>query len=638
MPFMEETTYFYLVNLFDNKYKMEPSMASSVDLLNSTNEAARKQVREDNRCTGESETAKRNLYEVEQKVIAGKSKASLIRKSTGGWKFASLLLVNQGLATLAFFGVGVNLVLFLTRVLDQENAVAANSVSKWTGTVYLCSLVGAFLSDSYWGRYLTCAIFQLIFVVGLVLLSLSSWLFLFHPSGCGDGEIVCMPASPVGVAIFYLSIYLVAFGYGGYQPTIATFGADQFDEANPKERASKAVFFSYFYFALNVGSLFSNTILVYYEDTGKWTLGFVVSLGSAIIALLSFLLGTPGYRYLKPCGNPLPRVAQVFVAAARKWDIVPVNSDDLYEVEGPDSAIKGSRKIYHSNEIEFLDKAATITEDDLCGPKNPWRLCTVTQVEEAKCVLKMLPIWLCTIIYSVVFTQMASLFVEQGDVMKANFGKFHLPAASMSAFDICSVLICTGIYRQVLVPLAGKLSGNTKGISELKRMGIGLVIGMLAMVAAGATEIGRLKHVLPGEKISSLSIFWQIPQYVLVGASEVFMYVGQLEFFNGQAPDGIKSFGSSLCMASMSLGNYASSFLVNMVMGITARGKNPGWIPDDLNTGHLDRFYFLIAALTAFDFVIYVFCAKWYKSINLEGSEKEIQIIEIQQDVVLRRV
>ncbi|CAB4312465.1 unnamed protein product [Prunus armeniaca] len=614
-------------------------MASSVDLLNFTNEAAQKQQqREDNRCTGESETANRNLYEVEQKAIAGKSKASLIRKSTGGWKFASLLLVNQGLATLAFFGVGVNLVLFLTRVLDQENAVAANSVSKWTGTVYLCSLIGAFLSDSYWGRYLTCAIFQLIFAVGLVLLSLSSWLFLFHPSGCGDGEIVCMPASPVGVAIFYLSIYLVAFGYGGYQPTIATFGADQFDEANPKEGASKAVFFCYFYFALNVGSLFSNTILVYYEDTGKWTLGFVVSLGSAIIALLSFLLGTPGYRYLKPCGNPLPRVAQVFVAAARKWDIVPVNSDDLYEVEGPDSAIKGSRKIYHSNEIEFLDKAATITEDDLCGPKNPWRLCTVTQVEEAKCVLKMLPIWLCTIIYSVVFTQMASLFVEQGDVMKSNFGNFHLPAASMSAFDICSVLICTGIYRQVLVPLAGKLSGNTKGISELKRMGIGLVIGMLAMVAAGATEIARLKHVLPGEKISSLNIFWQIPQYVLVGASEVFMYVGQLEFFNGQAPDGIKSFGSSLCMASMSLGNYASSFLVNMVMGITARGKDPGWIPDDLNRGHLDRFYFLIAALTAFDFVIYVFCAKWYKSINLEGSEKEIQIIEIEQDVVLRRV
>jgi len=73
--------------------------------------------------------------------------------------------VNQGLATLAFFGVGVNLVLFLTRVMGQDNADAANDVSKWTGTVYLFSLVGAFLSDSYWGRYKTCAIFQAIFVI-----------------------------------------------------------------------------------------------------------------------------------------------------------------------------------------------------------------------------------------------------------------------------------------------------------------------------------------------------------------------------------------------------------------------------------------------------------------------------------------
>ncbi|KAJ7009531.1 hypothetical protein NC653_000277 [Populus alba x Populus x berolinensis] len=349
--------------------------------------------------------------------------------------------------------------------------------------------------------------------------------------GCGDGKLSCVPATSMGQAVFYLAIYLVAFGYGGHQPSIATFGADQFDESKPKERNSKAAFFCYFYFALNFGSLFSNTLLVYFEDHGRWTLGFLLSLGSAVIALVSFLFGAPGYKYVKPCGNPLPRVAQVFVAAARKWDVIPVKADELYELEGPESAIKGSRKIFHSEEFEFLDKAATMTEDDLSHQKNPWRLCTITQ--------------------------MASLFVEQGDVMNSNIGKFHLPAASMSAFDICSVLVCTGIYRQILVPLVGRLS-------------------------AGATEIERLKNVIEGHKVSSLSIFWQIPQYVLVGASEVFMYIGQLEFFNGQAPDGIKSFGSSLCMASISLGNYASSMLVNMVMKITTKGDKPGWIPDDL--------------------------------------------------------
>lgn len=73
--------------------------------------------------------------------------------------------MNQGLVTLAFFGVGVNLVLFLTRVMGQDNADAANNVSKWTGTVYVFSLLGAFLSDSYLGRFKTCAVFQAIFVI-----------------------------------------------------------------------------------------------------------------------------------------------------------------------------------------------------------------------------------------------------------------------------------------------------------------------------------------------------------------------------------------------------------------------------------------------------------------------------------------
>lgn len=203
--------------------------------------------------------------------------------------------------------------------------------------------------------------------------------------------------------------------------------------------------------------------------------------------------------------------------------------------------------LYSLDAIRCLDKAATLTEKDQQGPMNPWRVCTVTQVEEAKCILRMLPIWLCTIIYSVVFTQMASLFVEQGAVMDSRIGRFHLPAASMSVFDICSVLVFTGIYRHILIPLAGRLIRNPKGLSELQRMGIGLVIGMLAMIAAGLTELERLKRA--EHHSSSLSIFWQIPQYTLVGASEVFMYIGQLEFFNGQAPDGIKSFVSSLRMA-----------------------------------------------------------------------------------------
>ncbi|KAL2236355.1 UNVERIFIED_CONTAM: Protein NRT1/ PTR FAMILY 7.1 [Sesamum indicum] len=551
------------------------------------------------------------------------------KKQKGGWSYAYLLLSNQGLATLAFFGVGMNLVLFLTRVLGQNNAIGANNVSIWTGTVYLCSLVGAFLSDSYWGRYLTCAIFQVILVLGLTLLSVSSWLFLVKPKGCGNGKLRCQPPTSVGTSVFYLAIYLTAFGYGGHQPTIATFGSDQFDDS---QESSKAAFFSYFYFSLKTGTLFSNTVLVYFEDNGKWTAGFCASTASAVLALVIFLLGSHGYRYMKPCGNPIPRLIQVFVAASKKWRATPKQGEELHEVEGSQSAIKGSRKIGHTDDLRFLDKAAIVTEEDRrCQRSSPWRLCTITQVEEAKCIVRMMPIWLCTITYSVVFTQMASLFVEQGDVMDTKIGKFRLPAASMSAFDICSVLFFTTLYRLILVPVTRKFTGNPQGLTELQRMGVGLVVAMLAMIAAGITELWRLKSVVPGKHESSMSVFWQIPQYVLIGLSEVFMYVGQLEFFNGQAPDGIKSFGSSLCMASISVGNFASSFLVNIVTSVTSSNNNPGWIPEDLNNGHMDRFYFLLAVLAAVDFLIYLACANWYKCVDPHASADQGENNEEQE-------
>ncbi|MBA0644760.1 hypothetical protein Goklo_028879, partial [Gossypium klotzschianum] len=557
-----------------------------------------------------------------------------IKAKSGQWTAGIIILsVNQGLATLAFFGVGVNLVLFLTRVLGQNNADAANNVSKWTGTVYIFSLVGAFLSDSYWGRYKTCAIFQVIFVIGLVSLSLSSYLFLIKPKGCGDEETKCGSHSGFEIALFYLSIYLVALGNGGYQPNIATFGADQFDENDLKEGHSKVAFFSYFYLALNLGSLFSNTILGYFEDEGLWALGFWVSSGSALAALVLFLAGTTRYRHFKPSGNPLSRFSQVLVAATKKCNIdMPLDADSLFDVDGNDSSINGNRKILHTNEFKFLDKAAYISTRDIDDQKKgiytPWRLCPVTQVEEVKCILRLLPIWLCTIIYSVVFTQMASLFVEQGAAMKVIVWNFRIPPASMSSFDILSVALFIFLYRRILDPLVSRLrKKSSQGLTELQRMGIGLIIAILAMVSAGIVECYRLRYAnkdcIHCEGSSSLSIFWQVPQYAFIGASEVFMYVGQLEFFNAQTPDGLKSFGSALCMTSISLGNYVSSLLVTMVMKISTEDHMPGWIPGNLNKGHLDRFYFLLAGLTTIDLVVYIACARWYKCIKLEGKGDE---------------
>lgn len=181
-------------------------------------------------------------------------------------------------------------------------------------------------------------------------MSLSSYFLLVKPDGCGDEQTPCGSHSAFGISLFYVSIYLIALGNGGYQPNIATLGADQFDEDHPKEAHSKVAFFSYFYLALNLGSLFSNTILGYFQDEGMWALGFWASTGSAFVALALFLVGTPRYRHFIPRGNPISRFSQVVVAATRKWTVeIPPRGEELYEVDGKEVPRDGERKILHTN-------------------------------------------------------------------------------------------------------------------------------------------------------------------------------------------------------------------------------------------------------------------------------------------------
>ncbi|KAK9129589.1 hypothetical protein Sjap_010076 [Stephania japonica] len=65
------------------------------------------------------------------------------------------------------------------------------------------------------------------------------------------------------------------------------------------------------------------------------------------------------------------------LSAGKKQKVsVLADGDELYELEGSESAIKGSRKIYHSDNFRVLDKAATLTEKEMTDPskQNTWKL------------------------------------------------------------------------------------------------------------------------------------------------------------------------------------------------------------------------------------------------------------------------
>ncbi|XP_048547141.1 protein NRT1/ PTR FAMILY 8.2-like, partial [Triticum urartu] len=235
-------------------------------------------------------------------------------------------------------------------------------------------------------------------------------------------------------------------------------------------------------------------------------------------------------------------------------------------------------------------------------------------------VVRLLPVWASGIVMSAVYSQMSTMFVLQGNTLDPRMGaSFKIPAASLSIFDTIAVIVWALAYDRLIVPAARRITGHPRGFTQLQRMGIGLVISIFSMVAAGVLEVVRL-HVaathgmLDSKEYLPMSIFWQVPQYFIVGAAEVFTFVGQIEFFYDQSPDAMRSMGSALSLTSNALGNYLSTLLVVIVTAISTRNGGLGWIPDDnLNRGHLDYFYWVLAVLSALNFLVYLWIAKWYK-------------------------
>lgn len=539
------------------------------------------------------------------------------KKKTGTWKACPYILGNECCERLAYYGMGSNLLLYFKYHLNQHSTTASRNLSNWSGTCYITPLIGAFAADAYLGRYWTIAIFSIIYVIGMTLLTLSATNPGLKPTCISKND---CHATDTQRAVCFTALYLVALGTGGIKPCVSSYGADQFDDADEVEKKYKSSFFNWFYFSINIGALIASSVLVYIQDNVGWGLGFGIPAVAMAIAVVSFFSGTRLYRNQKPAGSPLTRLCQVVVASTRKYRIqVPDDQSLLYETADQESAIVGSRKLDHTKDFRFFDKAAVETQSDhIKGPTDPWRLCTVTQVEELKSIIRLLPVWATGIIFSTVYGQMGNLFVLQGSFMDIHVGNssFKIPPASLNIFDTLSVLFWVPVYDQIIVPVARKFTSHKNGLTQLQRMGTGLFISIFAMLAAGILEVVRLgivrRHNYYELDNMPMTIFWQVPQYFIIGCAEVFTFIGQLEFFYEQAPDSMRSLCSALSLTTVALGSYLSSLLVTIVTKISTRDGKLGWIPDKLNYGHLHYFFWLLSVLSVLNLAAFLLVSRWY--------------------------
>ncbi|EPS62066.1 hypothetical protein M569_12727, partial [Genlisea aurea] len=529
------------------------------------------------------------------------------KRKPGGWKSMPFILGNETMERLASTGLLANFMVFLLNKYHMDQVLASNVVNIWSGFNNFSPLIGAYVSDSYLGRFRTILIGSFASLLGMVTFTLIAWLPNLLPPPCQGKLCAGLGPTKAQLGVLVTALVFLSIGSGGIRPCSLPFGVDQFDSSTEKGRRGINSFFNWYYTSFTVILILSLTFIVYVQDSVSWVLGFGIPTIFMVISIVLFLVGTRFYVYVQPEGSIFSGIARVFVAACKKRKL----ATDGLQVEYYDPPSE-RKKFPLTNRYRFLNKAATLTEEEDGSSPNPWRLCSVQVVEETKCLLDVVPIWASGIIGFVATTQQGTFTLSQTQKMDRHMGPhFQIPAGSLLIISMLTIAVWLPIYDLTIVPYLRKRTKIVSGITLLQRMGIGLVFSVISMVVAGLIERMRRASSLSHPE-APISVFWLAPQLILMGFSEAFSILGQIEFYNKEFPENMSSVANSLFSITMVGASYLSTLLVNVVHGTTGRKGHPDWLTKDIDQGRVDYFYYLVAAMGVLNFGYFVWVARKY--------------------------
>ncbi|XP_059066198.1 protein NRT1/ PTR FAMILY 3.1-like [Cryptomeria japonica] len=534
-----------------------------------------------------------------------------------------LLAGHEGCERLAIVGLLTNTMVYLRTKYNMDIVAIIKMFNIFSGTTSLATLGGAFLADSYIGRFLTILVASFSYLIGMTLWTVTALVPSLRPPHCSDAEAKlreCISASKVQMFFVVMALIFLSIGSAGIRPCALAFGADQFEKGGKKktqQEKSLQSFFNWYWFANCTIILLGSTVIVYLQSNVSWGLGFGVCTLLMLISIIAFIVGMPIFYYEIPQGSPFTAIAQLIVASIKKRDLsLPSDPALLYYDQA-------SPKIPVTPRFRFLEKAAIPTEGDMKADGSvarPWNVSSIHKVEDLKVLIAILPMFSCLIGNAITGGQQSTYAVFQALTMNRHMGssKFKVPAASMSIFSLLASIMWIPLYDRVMVPLIRRVTKQVRGITSLQRMGIGYIISSLSLLVAGFVEVKRRNvaksHGLTDDPLAvvPISVFWLVPQFFIVGLANCFHAVGYLDFFYNEFPSNLRSTALALASCMYALGDYLTAILITLVHKTTGGHGKPSWLDSNINLGRLDYFYWLLSAMEALNVVYFFFCASRY--------------------------
>ena len=146
----------------------------------------------------------------------------------------------------------------------------------FVSAAYILPVLGAFLADALFGKYLVVLLLSIVYCFGHFTLALND--------------------TRLGLT---LGLGLIALGAGGIKPCVSANVGDQFGVANQRLLPRM---FNWFYFAINFGSAFSTILIPELLDRVGPRIAFGVPGIAMLVATVVFWMGRRKFVHIPPAG------------------------------------------------------------------------------------------------------------------------------------------------------------------------------------------------------------------------------------------------------------------------------------------------------------------------------------------------
>src|SRR5436189_435703 len=118
-----------------------------------------------------------------------------------------LLFFTEMAERFSYYGMRAIFILFMTKALFMDKALASNVYGSYTGLVYLTPLLGGYIADRYWGNRRSILVGGIMMALGQFTLFMSASMY-------------SVPST--SHLLMYSGLFLLIFGNGFLKPNIST--------------------------------------------------------------------------------------------------------------------------------------------------------------------------------------------------------------------------------------------------------------------------------------------------------------------------------------------------------------------------------------------------------------------------------